>query len=36
VVSPFNAISRKLKDGDKVKVVPKEELFDAAASVQKE
>jgi HlyD family secretion protein len=36
VVSPFNALSRKLKDGDKVKVVPKEELFDAAAADKKE
>jgi HlyD family secretion protein len=27
VVAPYNAISKKLKDGDKVEVVPKEELF---------
>ncbi len=27
VVAPYNAISKKLKDGDKVQVVPKEELF---------
>lgn len=27
VVAPYNAISKKLKDGDKVQIVPKEELF---------
>jgi HlyD family secretion protein len=27
VVAPYNAISKKLKDGDKVQVVPKEGLF---------
>jgi HlyD family secretion protein len=27
VTNPYNAISEKLKDGMKVKVVPKEELF---------
>lgn len=27
VVAPYNAISKKLKDADKVQVVPKEELF---------
>lgn len=27
VVAPYNAISKKLKDGDNVQVVPKEELF---------
>ncbi len=27
IVAPYNAISKKLKDGDKVQVVPKEELF---------
>lgn len=27
VVAPYNAISKKLKDSDKVQVVPKEELF---------
>ena len=27
VVAPYNAISKKLKDGEKVQVVPKEELF---------
>jgi HlyD family secretion protein len=27
VVAPYNAISKKLKNGDKIQVVPKEELF---------
>jgi HlyD family secretion protein len=27
VVAPYNAVSKKLKNGDKVQVVPKEELF---------
>ena len=27
ITGPYNAISEKLKDGTKVKVVPKEELF---------
>jgi HlyD family secretion protein len=27
VVAPYNAISKKLKDGEKVQIVPKEELF---------
>ena len=27
IVAPYNAISKKLKDSDKVQVVPKEELF---------
>lgn len=27
VVAPYNAISKKLRDGEKVQVVPKEELF---------
>jgi HlyD family secretion protein len=27
ITGPYNAISEKLKDGMKVKVVPKEELF---------
>jgi HlyD family secretion protein len=30
VSSPYNVISKTLKDGMKVKVVPKEKLFTAA------
>jgi len=30
VSSPYNVISKTLKDGMKVKVVPKEQLFTAA------
>jgi HlyD family secretion protein len=29
VTGPYNVVSRLLKDGDKVKVVPKDELFKA-------
>ena len=28
ITSPFNAVSKTLKDGDKVKVVSKDELFE--------
>jgi HlyD family secretion protein len=27
VIAPYNAISKKLKDGEKVQIVPKDELF---------
>lgn len=32
VTGPYNVVSKTLKDGDKVKVVPKEDLFDSKGS----
>jgi HlyD family secretion protein len=32
ITGPYNAVSKTLKDGDKVKVVPKEKLFEDSAS----
>jgi HlyD family secretion protein len=29
ITGPYNVVSKTLKDGDKVKVVPKEQLFEA-------